>query len=68
MRFLGWIRICSSEHRWHSKLWNVSTVFRRRKFKLLDEDEDEDEDASENDENNEFDLLTDQGIALVVEQ
>ena len=28
-------------------------------FKLLDNDEDEDEDASENDENDEFDLLTD---------
>ena len=30
--------------------------------------EDEDEDASENDENDEFDFLTDQGIPLVVEQ
>ena len=38
-------------------------------FKLLDEDEDEDEDASKNDENDEFDLLTDdQEISLVVEQ
>ena len=32
------------------------------------EDEDEDEDASENDENDEFDLSTDQEIPLVVEQ
>ena len=31
--------------------------FQRKKSK--GEDEDEDEDASENDENNEFDLLTD---------
>ena len=35
-------------------------------FKLLDNDEDED--ASENDENDEFDFLTDQEIPLVVEQ
>ena len=37
-------------------------------FKFLNDDEDEDEDASENDENDEFDLLTDQEIPLVVEQ
>ena len=35
---------------------------------MLDNDEDEDEDVSEKDENNEFDLLTDQEIALVVEE
>ena len=35
---------------------------------MLDNDEDEDEDVSENDENDEFDLLTDQEIALVVEE
>ena len=33
--------------------------FIEEEFKLLDDDEDEDEDASENDENDEFDLLTD---------
>ena len=48
--------------------YETSQRFLEEEFKLLDEDEDEDEDASENDENNEFDLLTDQGIALVVEQ
>ena len=42
--------------------------FVEEEFKLLDDDEDEDEDASENDENDEFDLLTDQEIALVVEE
>ena len=35
---------------------------------LLDDDEDENEDARENDEIDEFDLLTDQKITLVVEQ
>ena len=34
--------------------------FVEEEFKLLDDDEDEDKDASENDENDEFDLLTDQ--------
>ena len=33
--------------------------FVEEKFKLLDDDEDEEEYASENDENYEFDLLTD---------
>ena len=42
--------------------------FVEEEFKLLDDDEAEDEDASENDKNNEFDLLTDQEIPLVVEQ
>ena len=35
---------------------------------LLQPHEDEDEDASGNDENDEFNLLTDQEIPLVVEQ
>ena len=48
--------------------YETSQRFLEEEFKLLDEDEDEDEDASENDKNNEFDLLTDQEIALVVEQ
>ena len=34
--------------------------FVEEEFKLLDDNEDDDEDASQNDENNEFDLLTDQ--------
>ena len=42
--------------------------FVEEEFKLLEEDEDEVEDASENDENDKFDLLTDQEIPLVVEQ
>ena len=42
--------------------------FVEEEFKLLDNDEDEDEGASENDENDEFDLATDQEIPLVVEQ
>ena len=50
-----WIRKCSSEHWWHSKL---PQRFVEEEFKLLDDDEDEDKDASENDENDEFDLLT----------
>ena len=33
--------------------------FVEEEFKLLDDNEDEDEDASENDENDEFDLSTD---------
>ena len=37
-------------------------------FKFLDHDEDKDEDTSENDENDKFDLFTDQEIPLVVEQ
>ena len=37
-------------------------------FKLLDDDNDEDENASENDENDEFDLLPDQEMPLLVEQ
>ena len=36
-------------------------------FKLLDDEENEEEDATENDENDEFDLLTDQEIRLVFE-
>ena len=36
--------------------------FVEEEFKLLDGDEDVDEDVSENDENDEFDLLTDQEI------
>ena len=42
--------------------------FLEDEFELLEDDEDEDEDASENDENDEFDLLTDQETPLVVEQ
>ena len=42
--------------------------FVEEEFKLLEEDEDEVEDASENDESDKFDLLTDQEIPLVVEQ
>ena len=38
------------------------------KLKLLDDDEDEDEDASEKDKKDDFNLLTDQEIPLVVEQ
>ena len=34
--------------------------------KLLDDDGDNDEDATENDRNNEFDLLNDQEIPLIV--
>ena len=42
--------------------------FVEKEFKLLGNDEDEDEDASKKDENDGFDLLTDQEISLVVEQ
>ena len=42
--------------------------FVEEELKLPDDDEDEDEDSSENDESDEFDLLTDQNIPLVVEQ
>ena len=42
--------------------------FVEEEFKLLDDDEDEDEDASESNEIDEFDLLTDQEIQVVVEQ
>ena len=46
----------------------MSQRLTEEEFKFLNDDEDEDEDASENDENGEFDLLTDQEIPLVVEQ
>ena len=46
----------------------MSQRLTEEEFKFLNDDEDEDEDASENDENDEFDLLTDQEIPLVVEQ
>ena len=46
----------------------MSQRFVEEEFKLLDDDEDEDKDASENDENDESDLLTDQEIPLAVEQ
>ena len=42
--------------------------FVEEEFKLLDDDEDEDEDASGNDENDEFDLLTDQEVPLVADR
>ena len=42
--------------------------FVEEEFKLLDNDEDKDKDANENDENDEFDLLADHEIPLVVEQ
>ena len=42
--------------------------FVEEEFKLLGDDEDEDKDASENDENGEFNLLTDQEIPLVIEK
>ena len=42
--------------------------FVEEEFMLLDDDEDEDEDTSESNEIDEFDLLTDQEIQLVVEQ
>ena len=42
--------------------------FVEEEFMLLDDDEDEDEDASESNEIDEFDLLADQEIQLVVEQ
>ena len=41
--------------------------FVEEEFKWLENGEDEDKDASENDENNKFDLLTDQGIPFFVE-
>ena len=44
--------------------YEIPERFVEEEFKLLDDDENEDEDASENDE---FDLLTDQEIPLVVE-
>ena len=46
----------------------MSQRLTEEEFKFLNDDEDEDEDASKNDENDEFDLLTDQDIPLVVEQ
>ena len=46
----------------------MSQRLTEEEFKFLNDDEDEDEDASKNDENDEFDLLTDQEIPLVVEQ
>ena len=46
----------------------MSQRLTEEEFKFLNDDEVEDEDASENDENDEFDLLTDQEIPLVVEQ
>ena len=42
--------------------------FVEEEFKWLDDDEGEDKDASENDENNKFDLLTDQQIPFFVER
>ena len=42
--------------------------FVEEELKWLDNGEDEDKDASENDENNKFDLLADQGIPFFVEQ
>ena len=44
--------------------YEIPERFVEEEFKLLDDDENEDEDASENDE---FDLLIDQEIPLVVE-
>ena len=41
--------------------------FVKEELNLLDDDEDEDEDGSESDENNEFDILTDQQIPLAAE-
>ena len=46
----------------------MSQRFVGKEFKLLDDNEDENEDASENDENDKFDLSTDQEIPLVIEQ
>ena len=48
--------------------YEIPQRFVEEEFKLLDDEEDEDEDANENDENGEFNLLTDQEITLVVEQ
>ena len=48
--------------------YEIPQRFVEEEFKLLDNEEDEDEDANENDENGEFNLLTDQEITLVVEQ
>ena len=48
--------------------YEIPQRYVEKKFNLLDDDDDEDEDASKNDENDEFDLLTDQEIPLVVEQ
>ena len=47
--------------------YEVPQRFVDEESKLLD-DEDEDKDTSGNDENDEFDLLTDKEIPLVVEQ
>ena len=44
--------------------YEIPERFVEEEFKLLDDDENEDEDPSENDE---FDLLTNQEIPLVVE-
>ena len=41
--------------------------FVEEEYKLIDDNEDDDEDAGESNENNEFDLLTDQEIPLFVE-
>ena len=43
-------------------------ALRRLYTQLLGDDEDEDEDATENDENDKFDLLADKEIPLIVEQ
>ena len=45
----------------------IPEQFLEEEFKLLEDDEHEDEDASENNENDEFELLTDHE-ALVLEQ
>ena len=41
--------------------------FVEEEYKLIDDNEDDDEDAGESNENDEFDLLTDQEIPLFVE-
>ena len=41
--------------------------FVEEEFNLLNSNEDGDKDASENDESNKFDLLTDQEVSLVVD-
>ena len=48
--------------------YEIPQRFVEEELNLLDDDKDEDEDASKNDENDEFDLSTDQEIPLVNEQ
>ena len=62
-----WIGKCSIEHD-DIPNYEMPQRFVEEEFMLLDDDEDEDEDASESNEIDEFDLLTDQEIQLVVEQ